>query len=84
MFVKSFDAYPDRASNEALGLTISIWYPDGPMVELEPIGPAEYLSPGQEATFTEHSYLKEKAFPVDTSEMSFGEIQKEVDVLIGD
>ncbi len=58
MFVKTFKVSPDREYNEVAGLTVSIWYPDnGKMVELEPIGPAEKLKPGQSGSFTETWYL---------------------------
>lgn len=53
LFVKRFPTYPDRVYNELAGLTISIWYPDNDMVELEPIGPRERLEPKQIASFTE-------------------------------
>ena len=44
-FVKRFPAFPDRVYNEAAGLTLSVWYPAGPRIELEPIGPRERLQP---------------------------------------
>ncbi|GAB5401792.1 MAG: hypothetical protein Aurels2KO_00230 [Aureliella sp.] len=53
LFVKRFPVYPRRAYNEVAGLTISVWYPDDAMVELEPIGPAERLELAQSASFTE-------------------------------
>ncbi|MCA9127517.1 MAG: DUF4380 domain-containing protein [Planctomycetales bacterium] len=59
LFVKRFPTFPERAYNEVAGLTISVWYPAGDMVELEPIGPREHLEPGQSASFTESWYLKE-------------------------
>lgn len=65
MFVKRFAVYPDRVYNEAAGLTISIWYPPGKRVELEPIGPREILKPGERASFTEHWWLVDYAFPTD-------------------
>ena len=56
--------YPERVYNEVAGYTLSVWYPaDRPMVELEPIGPAEVLAPGAEATFTEHWWLLHHPFP---------------------
>jgi hypothetical protein len=61
LFMKQFPADPDRAYNEVAGLTMSIWYPDRPMVELEPIGPRERLRPGESASFTETWLLT--AFP---------------------
>ena len=64
LFVKRYRTYPNRAYNEVAGLTISIWYPkDRPTVELEPIGPAEMLNPGEEANFTEEWWLLPHAFP---------------------
>jgi hypothetical protein len=63
LFVKRFAVYPDRVYNEAAGLTLSVWYPAGPRIELEPIGPRERLKPGQSASFTETWWLLEHAFP---------------------
>ena len=63
LFVKRFKTYPDRVYNEAVGLTISVWYPDREMIELEPIGPRERLQPGEHAGFTEEWFLSEMAFP---------------------
>ena len=63
MFVKEFSVYPDRVYNEVAGLTISIYYPDGPYCELEPIGPRESLQPGESASFTETWYLLPREFP---------------------
>ena len=63
LFVKRFRTYPDRVYNEAAGLTISVWYPDNEMIELEPIGPRERLKPGESAGFTEYWFLSEMAFP---------------------
>lgn len=62
LFVKTFPTFPGRAYNEVAGLTISIWYPDGDMVELEPIGPRERLEQsGDRASFTETWYLVEQS-----------------------
>ena len=64
LFVKRFRTHPDRAYNEVAGLTISVWYPkDRPMVELEPIGPAAMLKPGEEQSFTEEWWLLPYEFP---------------------
>ena len=63
LFVKQFPAYPDRVYNEVAGLTMSIWYPDLPMCELEPIGPREKLAPGESASFTETWLLLPHKFP---------------------
>ena len=63
MFVKRFPAFPDRVYNEAAGLTLSVWYPTGPRIELEPIGPRERLKPGELASFTEDWWLLSHPFP---------------------
>lgn len=63
LFVKRFRTYPNRVYNEAAGLTISVWYPNREMVELEPIGPRETLAPGESASFTEHWYLGDYEYP---------------------
>ena len=63
LFVKRFPTYPDRVYNEAAGLTLSVWYPTGPQIELEPIGPRERLKPGESASFTEEWWLLSHPFP---------------------
>ncbi len=62
LFVKKFPTYPQRAYNEVAGLTISVWYPEKDMVELEPIGPRERILPNQSASFTETWYLIEHSY----------------------
>ncbi len=63
LFVKRFATHPDRVYNEAAGLTLSAWYPNGPRIELEPIGPRERLKPGESASFTEYWWLLSHPFP---------------------
>lgn len=63
LFVKRFRTDPDRVYNEAAGLTLSVWYPSGPRIELEPIGPRERLKPGESASFTEDWWLLSHPFP---------------------
>lgn len=63
LFVKRFRTFPDRVYNEAAGLTLSVWYPTGPRIELEPIGPRERLKPGESASFTEEWWLLSHPFP---------------------
>jgi hypothetical protein len=63
VFVKRFATFPDRVYNEAAGLTLSVWYPPGPRIELEPIGPRERLAPGESAGFTEVWWLLPHPFP---------------------
>ncbi len=76
MLVKRFPTYPDRPYNEVAGLTVSVWYPEKDRVELEPIGPAEDLKPGQRAAFTEQWWLLPHAFPENQDDIDFQDIRK--------
>ncbi len=77
LFVKRFKTYPDRVYNEAAGLTISVWYPEGARVELEPIGPRERLAPNEISSFTEEWFLAPFQFPTD-GELDRAKVQKVV------
>lgn len=57
LFVKRYSVQPNRVYNEAAGLMLSVWYPTGPRIELEPIGPREVLQPTQSASFTENWFV---------------------------
>lgn len=63
LFIKKFAVYPDRVYNEAAAITISVWYPTGPRIELEPIGPRERLHPGESAWFIEDWSLHSFPYP---------------------
>lgn len=63
LFVKRYETYPDRPYLEAAGLTLSVWYPEGARIELEPIGPREALKPGEAASFTEDWWLLPFDYP---------------------
>jgi len=63
LLVKRFPTDPDRIYNEAAGLTISLWYYQDVVCELEPIGPMEVLAPGESATCTEEWWLVPYPFP---------------------
>ena len=78
MFVKRFPTYPDRVYNEVAGLTMSIWYPDRPMCELEPIGPRERLAPGESASFTETWWLLPHAYPQDPRQVDSKRVASQV------
>jgi enterochelin esterase-like enzyme len=78
LFVKRFATYPDRAYNEFAALTISVWYPEGEMVELEPIGPAENLEPGERASFSEDWWLLPHKFPQHPDELKFDAMKDKV------
>lgn len=81
LFVKRFPTFPDRVYNEVAGLTISVWYPDGDMVELEPIGPRQRLNPGEQASFPEEWWLAEFAFPGDSRDVDLQQLRQTADSL---
>ena len=76
MFVKRYSVFPDRVYNEVAGLTISIWYPEGERVELEPIGPRERLKPGESASFTEQWWLLPFEFPAAGKDVDLRELNE--------
>jgi CubicO group peptidase (beta-lactamase class C family) len=78
LFVKKFATYPDRVYNEAAGLTISVWYPPGARIELEPIGPRERLAPGEAASFTEEWLLMSHPFPKGGEQIDLKRLSDEV------
>jgi CubicO group peptidase (beta-lactamase class C family) len=78
LFVKRFATYPDRVYNEAAGLTLSIWYPPGPRIELEPIGPREQLQPGDVASFTEEWSLLKHPYPKSGEQIDLGKLREQV------
>jgi hypothetical protein len=79
LFVKRFPAYPDRVYNEAAGLTLSVWYPTGPQIELEPIGPRERLRPGESASFTEDWWLLAHPFPKKGQQLDLKALAEQVE-----
>jgi hypothetical protein len=81
LFVKRFWVYSNRVYNEAAGLTLSVWYPPGPRIELEPIGPRERLQPQQTASFTEHWYLLSHPFPKNGEQIDLKKLREQVEDL---
>jgi hypothetical protein len=79
LFVKRFPTYPDRVYNEAAGLTLSVWYPTGPQIELEPIGPRERLKPGESASFTEDWWVLKHPFPKKGQQIDLKELNEQVE-----
>lgn len=78
VFVKRFPTFPDRVYNEAAGLTLSVWYPTGARIELEPIGPRERLKPGESAAFTEDWWLLKHPFPKDGQRLDLKALREQV------
>lgn len=81
LFVKKFPTYPNRVYSEAAGLTLSVWYPTGPRIELEPIGPRERLQPQQTASFTERWYLLSHPFPKAGEQIDLKKLREQVEAL---
>jgi hypothetical protein len=79
LFVKRFATSPDRVYNEAAGLTLSVWYPTGPRIELEPIGPRERLRSGESASFTEEWWLLAHPFPKANERIDLKRLSKQVE-----
>jgi hypothetical protein len=76
LFVKQFKTYPDRVYNEAAGLTLSVWFPPGPRIELEPIGPRERLEPGKSAFFIETWSLLTFPYPRDGQQVDLKKLSE--------
>jgi hypothetical protein len=83
LFVKKFATYPDRVYSEAAGLTISVWYPPGERIELEPIGPRERLAPGDSASFSEEWFVLSHPFPKSSESLDLAQLRAQVTAAIG-
>jgi hypothetical protein len=63
LFVKKFEIFKDKVYGEMTGATVSIWYNNEGICEIEPIGPWEWIEPGKSISFTEHWYLMDYDYP---------------------
>jgi hypothetical protein len=81
LFVKRFKVDPDLVYSEAAGLTISVWYPAGARIELEPIGPRERLAPGETASFTEEWFLLDLPYPPVGEQIDLARARTQVEAL---
>lgn len=63
LFIKKFNIYPDKKYGEMTAATTSVWQYKDEIYELEPYGPLEAIEPGRSASFTEHWFLRDYAFP---------------------
>lgn len=79
LFVKRFKVDPNAVYNEAAGLTLSVWYPEGARIELEPIGPRAVLKPGDSSSFTESWFVTPQPFPAEGQPVDLGALRKLVD-----
>lgn len=82
LFVKRFDVFPDKAYAEAAALTLSVWYPAGPRIELEPIGPRERLQPGACASFIEDWWLLPYNFPAEGQQVDLAALRRFVETTL--
>jgi hypothetical protein len=57
LFIKTFNVYPDKKYGEMTAATASVWFRNTSIVEIEPMGPWEWIKPGDELVFTEIWYL---------------------------
>ncbi|MEM8913458.1 MAG: PQQ-dependent sugar dehydrogenase [Planctomycetota bacterium] len=82
LFIKQYPTFVDRPYLEAGGLTLSTWTPPGgETIEIEPIGPAETIAPGESASFTELWYLLDSEFPGDGQTLDLDALRSKVDQL---
>lgn len=56
-FVKKFRVFPEKIYGEMTGCTASLWFFEDKIVEIEPMGPWEWIEPGKEISFTEEWFL---------------------------
>jgi hypothetical protein len=76
LLLKRFQADPGRVYNEIAALTISLWYYQDVVCELEPIGPLEALAPGASASFMEEWWLLPHPFPMQRDALDLVAIQE--------
>lgn len=57
LFVKTFDINPEKVYAEMSACTMSVWFSDDKIVEIEPMGPWEWIDPGKSSSFVEEWYL---------------------------
>jgi hypothetical protein len=74
LFVKRFRTYPGRMYSDIVAATISVWYFQDRLCELEPIGPEERLGPGESASFTEDWWVLPYKFPERRDKLDLTEI----------
>lgn len=77
LFIKKFKIYPDKIYGEMTAATVSIWYNQDGICEIEPIGPWEWIEPGKSISFTEHWYLMDYEYPEDRR-ADLGELTKKI------
>jgi hypothetical protein len=61
--VKKFEVFDDKVYGEMTGATVSIWYNNEGICEIEPIGPWEWIQPGKSISFVENWYIVDYKYP---------------------
>jgi hypothetical protein len=74
LFVKRYPVFPGRMYNDIVAETVSIWYFEDKLCELEPIGPEERLAPGASAAFTEDWWILPFEFPERRDALDLGAV----------
>lgn len=69
LFVKKFKVYPDKIYAEMTACTMSVWFSEDKIVEIEPMGPWEWINPGANSSFTEEWYLQEIDYDLDINKL---------------
>ena len=80
LFVKKFEIFPEKIYGEMTAATVSIWYNQDGICEIEPIGPWEWIKPGKSISFTENWYLMDYEYPKD-KKADLNEVQKIIEEL---
>jgi len=80
LLVKKFPIYSGKVYGEMASNNASFWYYEKEICEVEPIGPVEFLEPGDEASFTETWYAMEYDYPGNTP-LDAGKIRKIIEIL---
>ena len=65
LFIKKFQVFDDKIYGEMTGATASVWYNEKGVCEIEPLGPWEWIKPGESISFTENWYLTNYNYPED-------------------
>lgn len=63
LFIKKFEVFENKIYGEMTGATVSIWYNKEGVCEIEPIGPWEWIQPGEGTSFSENWYLMDYKYP---------------------
>lgn len=78
LFLKRYKTYPRKVYGDVAAMTISIWYFEDLKCELEPMGPTEWLAPGEAASFTERWWLLEFDYPKKGGELDLEKLKRVV------